>query len=147
MNRGKLAKVVKSQAYAGMAAEEIAADLAQQITRPRNSVSVRDLFLALVRNGDYPRLVAAQGSTDPNVQGAAITAMSLQETMAFVPEVEFNHPATQQFLSVLANAGVISAQTMQEIQALATETVSKAEATYGFHRPPSVEEIRFVMGV
>ena len=119
MNYSTLADEISLPQYAGMSDGEIAAALNAVSAATRRAVSLSALLAAAALNGSYAAVKAAAESEAAPAQVRGVCASVLVLLSGVFQEINLDDARVQASLGTLAQAGVLSAAQMAEIDALA----------------------------
>jgi hypothetical protein len=90
------------------------------------SVGITPMLIWIAKYGVMARLRAAAAGDNPQIASIAEVAALLVQNPN-ISAIDFSLPDVQAMLAALAQAGVISAEAYQEVVALATVHVSRAQ--------------------
>ncbi|WP_347264679.1 hypothetical protein [Nitrobacter sp.] len=119
MNYSTLADEISLPQYTGMSDGEIAAALNAVSAATRRAVPLASLLAAAALNGAYAAVKATAESTDTPAQVRGVCASVLVLLSGVFQEIDLDDPRVQTSLGTLAQAGVLTAAQMGEIDALA----------------------------
>ena len=119
MNYSTLADEISLPQYAGMTDTEIAAALNAPGVSTRRAVSLSALLAAAALNGSYAAVKAAAESEAAPAQVRGVCASVLVLLSGVFQEINLDDARVQASLGTLAQAGVLTAAQMAEIDGLA----------------------------
>lgn len=142
MNNMILANEIQQPAYAGMSDDEIVDALNAVSASTRRAVSLSALLATAALNGSYAAVKAAAESEASPAQVRGVCASVLVLLSGVFQEINLDDARVQASLSALAQAGVLSAAQMAEIDALADVPGVARWQALGLAAAVTVEDIQ-----
>ena len=137
-----LATEIQQPAYAGMSDAEIAASLNEVSASTRRAVPLAALLATAALNGAYAAVKATAESEAAPAQVRGVCASVLVLLSGVFQEVNLDDPRVQVALGALAQAGVLGAAQMAEIDALADVPGRSRAQELGLAAAVTVEDIQ-----
>lgn len=137
-----LANEIQQPAYAGMSDAEIAAALNAVSATTRRAVSLSALLETAALNGSYAAVKAAAESKAAPAQVRGVCASVLVLLSGVFQEVDLDDARVHASVGTLAQAGVLTAAQMGEIDALADVPGTARWQTLGLAAAVTVEDVQ-----
>ena len=118
-----LSDELSKQQYVGLSDQQAADVINAKTAIIQQAVAIRDLKTYAIFQGIWPKLLAGEKSSNPQVAGLC------QSVVAWVDDpristVDVNMPQVQAMLQALVSATILTQQQMNEVVAMGSKTVS-----------------------
>ena len=115
--------------YSGLPPEEAAATVNAKQVSIRRSVPTWEIRRAAIEGGYWPALVLAASDAGSQRQGLAISVLAwIDDQSGTIQSVDMDRPATQQMLSGLVAAGLVTQAQADAINSLADAEIAWTES-------------------